>query len=341
MVVVLVGVSGNSYFQFSNPDGAFRGYNSNGQPTRFRGNPFTVNDPIGLDCGFSTCSTYFGGGLANVYIRFTAYDGDTQVGGFDEDNIELQLNGFDVGNWSDVATQNTNTSGTQVISSGTGFGNRTFDTGWFSSTNPALLSNILVTGQTVSQIHDDDPDDNYWDFRRGSSLANTDIVTVAPGYTLIKAADKTDFTAVGQLIEYTYTVTNIGSVPIGQLSIVDDKIPTSGITCDGYKVRILDTDPGGTPDFTICRGTYTVTQADFDNGKVTNSASANGVPDFGILGVLTDRVTVNGPTQNPDISLAKTTTLSEFGAVNTSVPYTFTVKNEGDATLTSIVVTDL
>jgi hypothetical protein len=125
------------------------------------------------------------------------------------------------------------------------------------------------------------------------------------------------------------------------LSIVDDKIPTSGITCDGYKVRILDTDPGGTPDFTICRGTYTVTQADFDNGKVTNSASANGVPDFGILGVLTDRVTVNGPTQNPDISLAKTTTLSEFGAVNTSVPYTFTVKNEGDATLTSIVVTDL
>ena len=340
VALVMVGVNGNSYFQFSNPAGAFRGYNSNGLPTQFRGNPFTVNDPIALNCGFSTCSTYFGGALANVYIRFTAYDGDTQVGGFDEDDIELRLNGFDVGNWSDVATQNTNTAGTQVFSSGTGFGNRTFDTGWFSSTNPALLSNILTTGQTVSQIYDDDPDDNYWDFRRGSSLSNNDIVTVAPGYTLVKEADKTDFTAVGELIEYTYTVTNIGSVPIGQLSIVDDKIPSSNITCDGNKIRILDTDPGGTPDFTICRGTYTVTQEDYDKGKVTNVASASGVPDFGTLGPLQETLTVNGPTQNPDISLAKTTTLFEFGAVNTTVPYTFTVKNEGDVTLTDIVVTD-
>ena len=77
VALVMVGVNGNSYFQFSNPAGAFRGYNSNGLPTQFRGNPFTVNDPIALNCGFSTCSTYFGGALANVYIRFTAYDGDT------------------------------------------------------------------------------------------------------------------------------------------------------------------------------------------------------------------------------------------------------------------------
>jgi hypothetical protein len=99
---VLVGVNGNVYYQFSDPTGAFIGFQSNGKPKEFRGNPFTINDPIQLDCGFSDCATYFGGALANVYIRFSAYDGDTQVNGFDEDDITLRLNGFTVGNWSDV-----------------------------------------------------------------------------------------------------------------------------------------------------------------------------------------------------------------------------------------------
>ena len=143
VAIVLVGANGNSYFQFSNPTGAFRGFNSNGQPTRFRGNPFTINDLISLDCGFSTCATYFGGSISNIYVRFTAYDGDTRAGQFDANNIDLLINGFNLGNWTNIPTQNTNLDGTQLISSGIGFGNRTYDTGWFSSTNSALLSNIL------------------------------------------------------------------------------------------------------------------------------------------------------------------------------------------------------
>ncbi|SMX41122.1 hypothetical protein [Octadecabacter ascidiaceicola] len=54
-VIVLTGANGNVYYQFSDPTGAFRGYNSNGQPSRIRGNPFTVNDPIELNCGFTDC----------------------------------------------------------------------------------------------------------------------------------------------------------------------------------------------------------------------------------------------------------------------------------------------
>jgi len=241
VAIVMVGANGNSYFQFSNPEGAFRGFNSNGTPTQFRGNPFTINDPIALDCGFSTCSTYFGGSIAEIYIRFSAYDGDTASGNFDEDRIQLRMNGFDVGNWSDVLTEQTNTAGTQSFGFQTGFGNRTFDTGWFSSTNSALLGNILATGRTTTQVFDQTPDDNYWDFRRGSNLDNENIVTVAPGYTLEKTADKTDFTTVGETINYTYVVTNIGSVPIRQLSVADDKIPS--VTCD--KSVINDTAFGG------------------------------------------------------------------------------------------------
>jgi len=71
VAIVLTGANGNIYYQFSDPDGAFRGFNSNGQPRRFRGNPFTVNDPISLDCGFASCTDYFGGSIARMDIRFS------------------------------------------------------------------------------------------------------------------------------------------------------------------------------------------------------------------------------------------------------------------------------
>lgn len=335
---VLVGVNGNTYYQFSNPTGAFIGFQNSGTPTAFTGNPFTINNPIELNCGFSSCTDYFGGALANVYIRFSAYDGDTQVNGFDEDDISLRLNGFTVGNWSDVTTDITNNAGTQSFGQVQGFGNNTFNTGWFSSTNSALLSNILTTNQTTTQVFDDDPNDNYWDFTRGNTLTNPAIVTVAPGYTLEKTSSTPTFLTVGETIAFEYLVTNIGSVPIRQLSIDDDKIDT--VTCRAGKTTILDTDPGGTPDFVICDGTYVITQEDFDAGQVTNVAQALGVPDFGELGALTDTVTVTGPAATPLLFVEKTSTLSNFGNAGTTVPYSFLIRNDGDVTLSNFTVSD-
>lgn len=334
---VLVGQNGNVYYQFSNPVGAFRGFQNNGTPAAFNGNPFTINNPLTLDCGFASCTDYFGGGLANVYIRFSAYDGDTQVNGFDEDDISLRLNGFNVGNWSDITTDITNTAGTQNFGLVQGFGNNTFNTGWFSTTNSALLSNILTTGQTTTQVFDSDPNDNYWDFRHGSNLANNDIVTVAPGYTLEKVGSPTAFTAVGETITYTFTVTNIGSVPIRQLAVADEKI-TTPITCD--KVVINDTNPGGTADFATCTGTYQITQEDFDLKEVVNVAQATGVPDFSELGTLSDESTVTGPDATPVLFVEKTTPLATFGNAGTTVPYSFLIRNDGDVTLSNFTVSD-
>ena len=143
-VIIMTGVNGNVYYQFSDPNGAFIGFQNRGRPARFRGEPvFTINDPIALDCGFRTCNDYFRGQIARLDIRFSAFDGDTQVGGFDYQEISLIMNGFSVGNWSDRDTQVTNTSGLASVGANNGivggFGNRTFNTGWFSSTNADLL----------------------------------------------------------------------------------------------------------------------------------------------------------------------------------------------------------
>jgi large repetitive protein len=337
VAIVMIGANGNAYYQFSNPTGAFVGYNNNGTPVAFQGNPFTINNPIALNCGFSSCTTYFGGSIARVYIRFTALDGDTQAGGFDHNDITLRLNGFDVANWSTITTQTTNTAGTTALSTQLGFGNNTFDTGWFQSANPALMANILSTGRTTTQVFDRDPNDNYWDFRQGGTLTNNNVVTVAPGYSLTKTASPTTFTAVGQVINYSYVVTNIGSVRINNLTVADDKI--ASVTCNKNFINAV---PFGstTPDSATCTGTYIVTQADFDAERVVNIAQARGVPEFGTLGGLTATATVTGPTIRPTISLTKSTTLGAFGAVGTTVPYSFRVENSGDATLTNVVVTD-
>ncbi|WP_420860403.1 DUF7507 domain-containing protein [Algirhabdus cladophorae] len=333
---VFIGDNGNIYYQFSSPDGAFRGFQNSGNPAAFRGNPFTINDPISLNCGFSSCRDYFGGGIATMHVRFSAYDGDTQPGGFDEGDIDLLINGFSVGNWSTVQTEITNNEGTTSFGFTQGFGNNTFNTGWFESTNQTLLEDILDNNGTTQQIRDDDPNDNYWDFRRGPSLTNQDIVTVAPGYTLEKTANKTDFLVVDEEIEYEYIVTNIGSVPIRSLSVADDKI--SSVTCD--TTTILDVNPNETPNFATCTGIYTVTQEDVDAGGVTNIAQATGTPDFGVLGNLTDTVTVNGPASNPIVRIEKSTTLTQFGPKGSAVPYSFEVFNDGNVTLTNFNVTD-
>ncbi|MEL6564651.1 MAG: hypothetical protein AAFQ59_09425 [Pseudomonadota bacterium] len=340
VVIVMEGVNGQIYYQFSDPNGAFRGRNSNGQPSRFRGNPFTVNDPIPLECGIRSCTDYFGGAIAQVYVRFSAYDGDTQPGGFDENDISLILNGVNVGSWSGLTTERTNNAGTSSQGFETGFGNNSFNTGWFTSTNSTLLQSLLTTGATTTQVLDNDPDDNYWDFRRGQSLSAEELRTIAPGYEFEKTTTATDYTAVGDVITYTYTVTNIGSVNINNLTVSDDKVNGQGSTVSCDRTTINETTSGGSPETATCTATYTVTQEDIDAGSLTNVARANGDPEFGQLGEVQDSVTLPGPPANADMTLTKVARQSTFSAVGDVITYDYTLENTGNTTLTTLSVTD-
>jgi uncharacterized repeat protein (TIGR01451 family) len=350
VVIVLIGLNDNVYYQFSNPSTMYQGYNNSGTgPVAWQGNPLQIAPVTTISCGIQSCTNYFGGGIKSIAVRFSASDGDTKAADFDVNKITLGLNGTQIGNFSNILTQTTNVPGTTVTGSSNGFGNNTFDTGWFTSTDPTLLANILSTGTLKSTLTDATPNDNYWDFRVGSDAAAGTPPIVAPGATIKKTASTSTFAAVGDIVNYNYVLTNIGSVWINPLTVIDNKIPS--ITCGAPSPAPVllpaaagQVDPGSVVN---CTAAYTITQADLDAGKVTNIATVSGTPQYGALGPVDDTVTVTGPTRTPAIALTKAAGVTIVdsngnGKVDAGdrITYALTVTNTGNVTLTAVAVSD-
>ncbi|PKA83674.1 putative repeat protein (TIGR01451 family)/gliding motility-associated-like protein [Ulvibacter sp. MAR_2010_11] len=155
----------------------------------------------------------------------------------------------------------------------------------------------------------------------------------------------------GESIDYTFTVTNEGNVSLASIVVTDPLLggpiagPDSG-----------DTDNDGELDVTetwIYTGSYIITQDDIDAGQVTNQATAEGTaPDTTVVSDLSDDTSVleDDPTvttlcQSPAIAIVKTGIFvddngDECADPGESINYTFTVTNEGNVSLASIVVTD-
>ncbi len=110
----------------------------------------------------------------------------------------------------------------------------------------------------------------------------TTPITQTPSLSIDKNAAKATYASVGEVITYTYLVTNTGNVTINGLSVIDDKI--ASVSCP-----VTSLVSGAA---TTCSATYTVTQADLVAGSVTNVATANGTPTGGTLTPPTDTVTI-------------------------------------------------
>lgn len=148
--------------------------------TEFVGSPSAGSFPLlfGTQNGFdATVVSTLGGGITAASFRITLFDGDSQAGDFDFNQNTLLVNGIDFGNFSAVATQETNGTGTTVLSTGLGFGNNILGTGFFSSTNAATLSSLftsLSSGKIEFRVADLSPGDQFYDFTQGldASLIN-------------------------------------------------------------------------------------------------------------------------------------------------------------------------
>lgn len=144
---------------------------------------------IGTQTGFTPAVLgALGGGLTQMAVRITLYDGDTGPGNFDDNQNTLLVNGVNAGNFSDVATVETTSDGLTELSSNPagGFRDGTLDTGFFLVNGPAELAAIfaalLGSGQLVFELADIDPGDNYFDFTQG---VDGGLINVGAGPTIV------------------------------------------------------------------------------------------------------------------------------------------------------------
>jgi hypothetical protein len=95
--------------------------------------------------------------------------------------------------------------------------------------------------------------------------------------TLRKSVTPTIAHTAGTVVTYSYLVTNTGNVTLTSVAPAEKKFSGSGtpsaITCPTSTLK-----PGQSM---TCRGTYRLTKADADAGRVTNTAVARGTPPAG------------------------------------------------------------
>ncbi|WP_150546821.1 DUF7507 domain-containing protein, partial [Mesonia oceanica] len=111
-----------------------------------------------------------------------------------------------------------------------------------------------------------------------SSSTTQDDTTVTPfgqnpGIALIKTSIFNDengdgFAQVGETIDYAFEVENTGDVTLTNVTVTDPLVSVSGGPLASFA-------PGAV-DNTTFTATYTITQADVDNGSVSNQATATG-----------------------------------------------------------------
>lgn len=334
---VFIGASGNIYYQFVNPSTQFEGFQNTGAPVGFRGNPFQLGPTQTLNCGPTACSTYFGGAIVEGYVRLTARDGDSCPGNFDANDLTFRINGINVTSFTGLpanSVERTNFAGTTSIGFENCFRNQgatETSTGWIDLTSvPGLLNNVLTTGSTTPTIFDTDPNDNFWFFRDGDDANGTP--EVAPGIDIEKTSNVPTYAAVGDIINYSFEVTNIGSVTLNNVNVTDPSI-AGPINCP------LTTLTSG--QAMTCNATYAITQANIDaDVTFTNIASVTGEPTEGTLGDVSGEVTITGPAANNAVTISKQADVDSGLFANNTVTYTYTVQNTGNITLDNVAISD-
>ncbi|WP_156892891.1 DUF7507 domain-containing protein [Actinokineospora enzanensis] len=185
--------------------------------------------------------------------------------------------------------------------------------------------------------------------------AQAEVPVANPSLTLDKQAqlvdeDGDDLAGIGEIINYTFVVTNTGNVPLSNISVDDPK--AGAVTCP---VTVLQ--PG---ESTTCTAEpYSVTDDDIAAGVVRNIATASGQPPGTNPPLVTPPVTREIPTtegtisgedanqasSNPAITLVKSAALHDtdgdgLADEGETVDYTFLVTNTGDVDLTDVKVDD-
>ncbi|MES2241007.1 MAG: hypothetical protein V4497_12190, partial [Bacteroidota bacterium] len=220
------------------------------------------------------------------------------------------------------------------------------------ATNLSITGTYVITQDDVNAgkvtnsalVTAKDPQNNNVTDISGTTVLTDDSTETPIGsrstIALVKTALVGGTGVLGNTITYTFAVTNTGTTTLTNVIVID---PMVGLTITGNPIASL---AAGATDSTIT-GTYIITQADVDAGKVTNSAlvtaknpSNNDVTDISGTTIGTNDSTETPVTQTPSIALVKSATVGGSGGLGDTITYTFTVSNTGNTTLKNVVITD-
>jgi uncharacterized repeat protein (TIGR01451 family) len=165
-----------------------------------------------------------------------------------------------------------------------------------------------------------------------TSPESTATVTVdqVAGLAIVKSANPSAAAAynAGQLITYTYVVSNTGNIPVAGI-VVNERTFTGTGALSAISCPATQLDPAS--QFS-CTATYTLTQEDVDSGSLTNTANATGIATTGP--VTAGDSTVTTP-QDPvsKLTLTKTASTAYVNAAGDTITYTFAIRNTGNVTV--------
>lgn len=165
-----------------------------------------------------------------------------------------------------------------------------------------------------------------------------------PSLTVVKSANPTSVTAIGDTITYSYLVTNTGGTTLAPVTVDETAFSGTGpAPVPSCPAAAASLDPG---DTVTCTASYTATEADINAGSIVNTAVANGTPPGGpAVTSPPSTVTVTTPGPPPPLEIEKTSDSTAATRAGDTVTYTVTATNTGLGSYTAaapaVVVDDL
>ena len=168
------------------------------------------------------------------------------------------------------------------------------------------------------------------------SAPDTDALAIPiaynPALKVVKSSTAPAITA-NQVVTYTFLVTNVGNVTLSGITVTDPKCDAAPLYGSGdantdSKLQVIET-------WTYTCD-HTVTQTEIDaGGKLANTVTADSTESTPATD--THEIPI---TQSPALLVVKASTTTLIAKAGDVVPYSFTVTNPGNQTLTGISVTD-
>ena len=198
--------------------------------------------------------------------------------------------------------------------------------GSYSVTQADVDAGSVTNIATASALN---PQDAQITSGQASTTVNATGTTTS--ISLQKSTDSAGYGAAGDVINYSYTVTNTGNTTVHGISVADNLV--ASVTCPSGSVA-----PGATE---TCSGSYSVTQADVDAGSVTNTATASATgPHSNAVSSNSSSVTVEASGASSSLDLTKSTTSTGYAAAGDVIHYNYSLTNTGTTTLSDVGVSD-